>query len=239
MPQKEMEKKYLITGTEQGEIFKRIVQETKLAENIGNYLVSGFSSKLRNYRYFDTFDARLTEKEVYTYIGPLEQEGISMSAREREHDYVLTVKFPTEDINEREEHEFPIPTGTDFYELNPDDFDFWGPMKRAKSIGRDRPLQEILRLEVETYRFDLKLNKNHVVQLAIDSVAVKGSFNIEKRFYELEVEKCSKGEESDLLAVSNFLKQKYAGYLKLAPQAKWIKARELIRGENIKTIEEE
>ena len=242
--QEEMETKYLIKnlqGTMQDDeyIFKQILQETRHLDHIQDYNISTFTLKKRNYRYFDTFDARLTDKEIFTYIGPLEQEGISMSARQREHDYVLTVKFPKGDTEEREEYEFPIPAGTDLYELNPDDFQYWGPLKRARQIGRNMPLQEIIRLEVETYRFDLESDRENKVQVALDDVTVVGPFNVRRQFYELEVERLKEGKDSDVQKVCAFFKEQYKPYLKRAPQAKWIKARELIRGGTIKIVEDE
>ena len=232
----EMEKKYLIIGEEQTsaeDAFKKMLAETRILGGIDDYLVSGYNTvKKRPYRYFDTFDTKLTDCNVLTYIGPLEQEGISMAARKREHDYVLTIKFPQGGIpEERLEFEFPIPAGTEFYELNPDDFLSWSPLKRVKQIAGGQPLQEIIRLEVETSRFDLERENEKKVQVALDVVTATMPFKNGK-FYELEIEKMALGEDVDVGAIDSFFRDKYHSYLQEDPRPKWIKGRNLLRGKN-------
>lgn len=233
----EMEKKYLIKSTEQKsdrDLFKTIVEETRALESIKDFrLVSGYDSKKRPYRFFDTFDMRLTEGKSVAYIGPMEQSGGSLSIREREHDSVLTVKFKLDrSEEEREEHEFPIPKGTNFYELNPEDFEFWAPLKKAKVMGMNRPLQEIIRLEVSTNRFNWGHEGEQKVQVALDEVIARIPFKT-TQFYELEIEKLEYGEDVDVDVIDTFFTQRYGQGLLPSSFPKWIKAMRLMRGESL------
>lgn len=231
----EMEHKYLIKGEnpdQEESVYANILQETKTLERIKEYSISRYQKKERNYRYFDTFDIRLTQSEVLAYIGPLEEKGITASLREREGNYVLTVKFPKSEVaDERDEFEFLIPFSVSFDELNLEDFIFWPPLRQAKQYGGNKPLTEIVRLGVITHRFDLEQENESKVQISLDSVEVINPF-IRKKFYELEVEKLEKGELIDVEGVCDFFTKKFNS-LVYSPLPKWVKAQRLLRGEKI------
>ncbi len=239
-----MEKKYLIKATEpqtneeaDEKAYLAIVREVRALDRIEEYLISGYTKKERNYRYFDTFDTGLAKSQVVAYVGPLEERGISASLRKRENDYVLAVKFPRSTVaDEREELEFPLPAEVAFDELNPEDFAFWQPLKRAKQFGGNKPLVEIVRLMVTTHRFDLDLENEKKVQVALDSVEVINPFT-KKKFYELEVERLENGENSDVEEVCSYFTDKYKKQLFISPSPKWIKAHRLLRGEKLEAKE--
>lgn len=231
----QMELKYLITGNENRsdeEIFRKIIQETRQPETILDYSVAIASPKTRNYRYFDTFDANLSKAGIAVYLGLQEEsERTSFLAKEDQNGYALTVKFSNAD-----KYTFSFPNDIGLYDLWPDELRSWGPLNRARQVGRNMSLLEILRLEIKTQQFNLVQEDEQKVQLALDQVTAMGPFNIQKKFYELEIERMN-GSERDLERVSSFFIDTYRDNLKLAPQAKWIKALELIRGREPKIID--
>ncbi len=232
---KEMEKKFLIKN--EG-VFKEMLTLLRSLEGINNYNIENFFSKKREYRYFDTFEGELLKEKILTYIGPLEMEGASTSLRDRGGDYVLTVKIPTQDPDERNEHEkphqFPLPPDMDFYQLSPEEFARgWAPLKKIKELTGDKTLQEAVRLEVQTNRFELYQDGERKVEIALDDVLGKGPFNIQKRFYELEIERKEEGSRGDVKLITDFFTNQYTDNLKEFPLPKWIKALKLIRGEEL------
>lgn len=238
--EEEMERKYLIIGDKGNYTdfqkakasFREMVEQIKLKDSIDGYFIEGWVHKTRPYRYFDTFEGRLAENRISTFIGPLEESGVTLSVRARENDCVLTVKFPVPTPDKRDEYQFPFPPDTDFYKLNPEDFRAWEPLQRARHLGRNMPLQEAVRLEVHTHRFDLSKDNMPKVQVALDEVVATGAFNIQKTFYELEIER-REGMEDDVFKVSSFFTRQYEGKLRKSSLPKWIKALRLIRGEEI------
>jgi hypothetical protein len=232
---REMEKKYLIKDEE---AFKELLAQLRQAQGIEDYLIGNFLSKKREYRYFDTFEGELLREKILTYIGPLEMEGASTSLRAREGDFVLTVKLPTQDPEEREEyeqpHQFHLPPDMDFYQLSPEEFTRgWAPLKKIKELTGDKTLQEAVRLVVHTNRFDLYKDNERRVEIALDDVLGIGPFNLQQRFFELELEQKEGGTQEDLERINRFFMGLHSDYLVKSPIPKWIKALKLMRGEKL------
>ena len=232
----DMEMKYLITGGNSGlpdeAAFELILQETKAVDRIHAFDVSTTTKKERVHRYFDTFSGDLEKSDITAYVGPLERSGSSISARERENDYAVSVKFPTSPDGSREQYVFPLPKDMEFDKLDPNTLaGLWDPLQNARRIAGGAPLQEIIRLYVKTHRFDL-VQEDPKVEVALDQVRIEVPFfGQNKSFYELEVEKRDSGERVDVYDVCRYFMEKYPQMLVLAPQPKWIKARQMVRGE--------
>jgi len=232
----EMEMKYLITGGGSGltdeAAFEQILRETKTVDRINSFDVSSTTRKERVHRYFDTFGGDLEKSDITAYVGPVERSGSSVSARERENDYAVSVKFHTSSDGSREQYVFPLPKDTEFDKLDPNTLaSFWDPLQTARRIGGGAPLQEVIRLYVRTHRFDL-VQEDPRVEVALDQVRIEVPFlGQSKSFYELEVEKRDSGERVDVYDICRYFMEKYPKMLVLAPQPKWIKARQMVRGE--------
>src|SRR3989338_3667272 len=144
----EMEKKYLIKekGTYE-EVLRFMTTAITEKTMVGLYIVNEMLHKTREYRYFDTFDGTLENKDLLAYVGPLEREGASASLRERpeKNDYALTVKFPTDDPEVRYEEDVRFNPGVDIYKVDPNDLvNMWGPLKKIIELGGNMPLQEVV-----------------------------------------------------------------------------------------------
>ncbi|MBI2146706.1 hypothetical protein HYU22_05175 [Candidatus Woesearchaeota archaeon] len=235
----EMERKYYIKDEA---VFNELLNLVpRPLGTIADYVVKSFNSKGRDYRYFDTFEGVLEQKGLLAYIGPgpLEREGASVSFRAREYDYVFTVKTPTSNPENRDETELihrTIPSeGTDFYKLQPHEFNHWDGMKRIRgTIGEDGLLQEVVRLEVLTNRFSLYTDSNFAIEIALDKVTGRGFGGLVKKFNELEIEVKDGGTEEDKEKVASYFTQKYGADILIKSQLpKWIKAMRLMRGEEI------
>lgn len=238
----EMERKYLITDEA---TFKNLFAllhscfSAPTGENrIADYDVKGFYTLKRPYRYFDTFEGVLTPEQILICAGPLERTGISVSVRSRDEkeDYGFTVKFPTADPEARDEHHFPVPANTDFNKLNPNDLSsMWEPLQRARKVGSYMPLQEIIRQEVETNRFNLYHDNQEKVEVALDEVLGRfpGAIGLQTKFYELEVEVRGAGTVDDKEKVSAFFSERYGAKLVRSSLPKYKKTLKLIRGEKI------
>ena len=230
----EMEMKYLISGRgvslPDEKLFEQILRETRELDYIHSFDISEIVRKERTYRYFDTFKGDLDKSDLVVYVGPIEQQGASVSGRDRGADYVLAVKFPIG--QEGELDTFPLPKDTEFDKLDPNVFTaIWPPIENAKRIGGNVPLQEVVRLSVKTYRFVLA-QENPGVEVALDQVKVEVPFlNRSYSFHELVIESLPYGEQVDVFDVCRYFMDKYAEGLLLAPQQKWIKARQIVRGE--------
>ncbi|MBI2151646.1 hypothetical protein HYU21_02885 [Candidatus Woesearchaeota archaeon] len=236
----EMEKKYLI---KEENIFKEIIKILSISslDNISNsphkineYKVKQILTKERKYRYFDTFDRILEKEDLLAYVGPLEKEGGSASLRQREEDYVFTVKVPTEDNEIRKEYQTEIPAeGTDFYALSPEHFMHWSPMRTIKERGGNRSLQEVVRLLVTTNRFDLYSKDEIKIEIAVDQIRAESPLDISCNFYELEIEKKKYGNDLDKENIALFFTDNYGDSLIANWLPKWIKALKLMRGQKI------
>lgn len=228
----EMERKFLVPDEE---TFGALVTGiSPPVTQILEYNLKSFSYKVRPYRYFDTFDGTLAEKEILTSVGPMEDLGASLSVRSREEDYVVTVKIPIKNAaGQREEYEFNLPFGIDLYSVDPNSLSFWEPLHRVRDICGNKPLQEIVRLEVQTNRCELYQGEKRKVEIAVDSVeaSIPYPFILKKKFWELEVEEKESGTATDIETIVNFLKGKYP--LKESSLPKWVKALRLIRGEEL------
>ncbi len=231
-----MGNRYSIQGTEEYSAEKRfqdLVQPLLSQPTLGEYTIDSLIRKKCRYRYFDTFDISLAPHNIEAFIGPLEEKKASLSLREREMRYMFTITFPlVGDSEEREEDELPIPTGSPFDEIDPNKFDFWDPLKKAKVYGMNRPLIEIVRLEVEAYRFNLQLEDDDKVQIALDGVNAMDPLG-RQQFHELGIELIGYGEKADAAYVANHFTQKYPGVLHKDSTPKWIKAMKLLRGESL------
>ena len=231
-----MERKYLIPDEKS---FNDILDFIpRPPETMGDYVVRASETKTRNYRYFDTFDARLEEKGLLAYLGQgsLEKGGISASLRAREDDFVFTIKIPTGDPTTRDEYQQRIvpSEGTNFYAIRPEDFSSWDALKKIRKImSEDDVLQETVRLEVLTNRFDLYHERQLRAEVAVDQVTARGMGRLQCKFYELEVEARENGNEADIIAISELFNQNQEGKLLPSQTPKWIKALKLMRGEKI------
>src|SRR3989338_3013090 len=91
----EMEMKYLISGRgvslPDEKLFEQILRETRELDYIHSFDISEIVRKERTYRYFDTFKGDLDKSDLVVYVGPIEQQGASVSGRDRGADYVLAV----------------------------------------------------------------------------------------------------------------------------------------------------
>lgn len=244
--EEEMERKYLIGNAD---IFSNLLSLIDLPRITTqrmflDYNLGDFSSKQREYRYFDTADGDITNlfsSSSATAAGPLEMRGISMSARSRGEDYILTVKLPKPDHpEERTESELRIPSSdTDFYTLEPRNFEHWPPVRRIMEICKYKPLQEIIRLEVSTNRVDLYQSNQRRIELAIDYVKGKVPhpfLNLQKDFYELEIERKKDGNMEDINKIAAFFESRFSNPdIIKSSLPKWIKALYLLRGQEITT----
>ena len=199
----EMEKKFLIKSEETFAdlltllgSFLNVPYSSGLvnSNHINNYTVGEFVRKKRQYRYFDTFERVLEKADLLAYVGPLEREGASASVRMREDDFVFTVKIPTENQEVREEYHREIPAeGVDFYDLSPEGFLHWQPMRRIKEHGGNRSLQEVVRLTVETHRYNLYSDSEMRVEIAVDKILGESPLGIASHYQELEIETMGEG----------------------------------------------
>ncbi len=253
--EQELEHKYLMKPN----FFWSVLEKMDRTKKICSLRREECINKSRVYRYFDTFLGALAQIEGIEFFvagssetpfidrrnvspGILEQFGASVSARERSElaDCVLTVKLPVaEEKDIRDDYNLPLPRGTDFYHVDPNDFGYWNPLQDMKSflIG-GIPLQEAVRLYVQTYRFELypssrrSLLKNRVAEIALDFVIAIAP-SAQTYFCELEIERKEAGSLDNVNAISAFFLKEYGGHLKLSPEPKWIKAMKLLRGDTL------
>ncbi len=253
--EREHERKFVVTDTSQ---FWQMVESVDAARSVGSFSHSACTAKARVYRYFDTFSGMFREKgiaELYAMAesselflrrgrndvippGILEKWGASFSARERAElsDCVLTVKIPFDDPKERDEYNAALPQ-TDLYSIDPNTFGHWAPYQKVKDVIGTVPLQEVVRLYVQTYRFDLyqgppRKKDSKKVEVALDLVIAISYDGRQEMFCELEVER-KRGVKEDITKVVDYFQRKYARYLHESPLPKWIKALRLLRGELI------
>ena len=233
----EMERKYLVNDENAFNELLGLLEPKMNRPLIADFLQQNYSSKQREYRYFDTFDGDISKLITSSeLIGPLEKMGVSISARDRGDDYMLSVKMPTSNPEERTEWELPIhaTSGTNFYALEPKDFAFhWTPMRKIMDLCQYKPLQEIVRLTVQTTRVDLYSNRERKVEIALDYVVGRiplPLFDLSSSFYELEIEQKETGKPNDVEKVAGFLTEKFPEpKLVNSSTSKWIKALKLIR----------
>ena len=233
----EMEKKYLIKekGTYE-EVIRFITTAITEKTAVGPYFVKEMLQKNREYRYFDTFDGALEDKDLLAYVGPLEREGASASLRQRpeKNDYVLTVNFPTDNPEVRYEEDFRFNPGVDIYKVDPNDLvNMWSPLQKIIELGGNMPLQEVVRLTVDTTRFNLFRDDDHRLEVAVDYVKGKSPVGISREFHELEIEVRAKGENNDKEKAAAFFSDRYSSQLVYSRRPKWIKMLHLMRGQEI------
>ena len=255
--EREEERKFIVTDVHQ---FWQIVEDVDAAKRIKSLRLSECISKTRVYRCFDTFTGTFREgKGVELYAttessrlifpervrkddvqvhGILEKWGASISARERSElsDCVLTIKIPRDDPQERDEYNNVL-SQTDLYSINPNMFGHWSPFKSIREVVGTVPLQEVVRLYVQTHRFNLyqgsfRKEKNIKTRVALDFVVAISSGGHQKMFCELEVERIQ-GTTEDVTKVVEYFQGKYARYLRESSVPKWVKAMRLLRGESI------
>src|SRR3989344_5128262 len=87
----EVEKKFFVADEAS---FSSILYPFTFGNTFCGYLLRPNKPKERRYYYFDTFEGDLTERNIRTGSCLLEKDSISVSARKRETDCVLTVKIP-------------------------------------------------------------------------------------------------------------------------------------------------
>ncbi len=228
----EMERKYLIK--DEGAFGHLLGLLKSSSSQIGSYQMQEYGFKEREYRYFDNFDGDLAAQDLQAYVGPLEREGASASLRDRGEDKVLTIKFKTGAAEERSEEQFTLPKSTNFYRFDPNEVaSFWEPMQRVREKGKNLPLQEVVRLQVKSNRFNLYRDEGLRVEVAVDDVLGKVPWGVERSFYELEIEVRGCGKTEDKESVSSFFAELYCDSLIKSSVSKWIKALRLIRGQEI------
>lgn len=239
-------------GSNAGDLFNRILQNARGSEFIGEYQLAGFSSENITFRYFDTFDGVLTSRNIFNYIRPVTPL-FDSPPKVQEYGYVYTVEFPEGRIKSEDIQQLFIPHGTDFYQLSPYDFKYWGPLNRVKQAGRNALLQEQLRLEVNYTHFNLRRKKEvkspsslprdksskiteekseSDVVVSLEKVLVTGNFNISTTLYQLSF-KTSDDNDKSLSSIFDFFIGKDFSYFYLAPDPIWVKARDLITGKEI------
>jgi|SRR3989344_3000322 len=236
----EMERKFFINTKENFEIIVDYLIKSRRNDslNLNNYKVKEFVSKERNYRYFDTFERTLEKGDLLAYVGTLERELGSASLRERENDFVFTVKLPTDDPEVRKEYQNEISgEEIDFYALSPEDFMHWKPMRMVKERGGNRSLQEVVRLLVKTNRFDLYQNEQYKIEVAVDEVKGESPLGISSNFYELEIETKEHGTDTDKEAAALYFTEQFGKHLIQNSLPKWIKALKLMRGEKLQQVQ--
>ncbi|MFH1682607.1 MAG: hypothetical protein ABIA37_02310 [Candidatus Woesearchaeota archaeon] len=230
----EFEKKFLIRDENTFLDIKGKLRHPNFQDILG-YHFEQYFYKERVYRCFDTFEGDLAkEKTVLECIGELEKRKVSMSAREREKDYILTIKLPTQNREERQVYENLIGPENDFYSLNPEDFSEWKPFEMIKEITRGRSLQEVVRLYVKTSRL-LFTSAQGGLEISVDEVVGKFPFpfNCQTIFYELEIEKEGESPQEDIEIVSGYFIAQYPHSLVESPEPKWVKALRFLRGEGL------
>jgi hypothetical protein len=253
----EQERKFLINDIHH---LWQMVDHLFSARTLGKYALDNGVCKSRAYRYFDTFtgDLQKADDDIQFYAsaesklplferryfdehdrllpGILENFGASVSARERGElaDCVLTVKIPTGAPNERGDYNYPLPKGTNLFEIDPNAFDYWEQFKQIKEIVGNFPLQEVVRLYVQTHRVNLyegrRIKRNKKAEVALDVIVAIYSNARQELFCELEIERKGNG---DIDAIAELLCDIYGGCLTESPFPKWIKAMKLFRGERI------
>src|SRR3990167_1531449 len=88
-----------------------------------------FSLSCRNTRATSLNRSNISS-DITAYVGPVERSGSSVSARERENDYAVSVKFHTSSDGSREQYVFPLPKDTEFDKLDPNTLaSFWDPLQ--------------------------------------------------------------------------------------------------------------
>lgn len=237
----EMEKKYLIKDERAftamlGLLTKSPAEMILDRPLIKDYRVRSFESKGRDYRYFDTFEGSLEQGNLFAALvsGPLERAGATASVRRRERDLVFAVKARTETADERTEDQFNLPDPTQFYTVDPNALaGVWPALAAVRAYGQNMPLQEVVRLHVDTNRFNLYVGEEHRIEVALDYVTGKGFGRIQRSFHELEVEVKSQGSAADKEGVAQFFVEQYGPSLVKSSLPKWIKMLRLIRGEEI------
>jgi len=208
---------------------------------LGDYAILNPSRKERIYRCFDTFEGSLEQKNLLAYIwelnswnkqgkvnpfdcppqspplqvmlpGPLEKRGGSMSLRDRGIDFVLTVKLPTADSQQREEYQrcYRTSSAENFFAIAPEELESCeGMIKLRDYLGRSNPLLEVIRLNILTNRFNLCLNDSPQLEVAIDQVTGKSIGRMTCLFYELEIEVKETLAMDQLGPISQIFKKKY------------------------------
>ncbi len=247
----EKERKFIVYDVaDDGDRFRRILYDFIDTPTIENYTLRGNEVKRREFRYFDTFEGELIGRNLSSLNprGILEQGGFSASLRKREMDSVLTIKIPIsglycsceEGITLRDEREFPIPLSESaFEEVNligphPRRVEDWPQFRLLKLITKNMPLQDVVRLSVETYRTDIYSEDRRKLEIAFDMVKVQGIMRSETAFYEVEIEVKEDGKDEDLeRIISSPFFRNYTEYLKISTLPKWIKAIKLLRGERL------
>ncbi len=236
----EDERKYLIKDKD---TFNGILASLKfipaeeVPAHVGIYKIRESVSKSREYRYFDTFERNL-EASVAAIgvigVGVLESEGSTTSIRARGGDYVITIKIPTEQQEQRKELEKIIPSAIgDFYQIDPLEHLDEEQKKSIQRLCGDRPLAEVVRLQVQTHRFNLYGANQLTVQVAVDDVLAESIVGIKKQFWELEIELMKYGTSHDKEQVAQHFWKGYGPHLVKSSLPKFNKAMRLMRGEEI------
>jgi len=216
--------------------FKDLLTKTKTLLAIAEYPITRYETKSGlNYRYFDTFDAKLAELGIFTYLAPTHNEGVKIPEL-RGCEYVLNVDFPPSRVKSAETYQLPIPSGTDLFQLRPDDFRFWPAISRARQAGRNMPLQEMLRLEVEANTFVLQQEGEDRVLISLDNIAATGPFNVARRFYEMVVKPLTGGPD-EVQVIASYFRQHYRASLRICQHPRWRNAIQLIKQGRIEAAE--
>jgi len=253
----ELERKFFVKDPK---TFWRMVQEVSDSHRLDKYGIGEQSHKNRVYRYFDTFEGSLRDQQgVYAIYahgesefplisdlqrelsprGVLEELGASISTRERQElaDCVLTIKMPTDDPLVRGDYDYPLPNPTDFYNVDPNQLDISPHLEQIRRRTKGKPLQEVIRLYIQTHRFSLhpyKIQKNErILEIALDSIvgmSLHGSYVV---FSELEIERKGQGNKTEVNVMNDYFMNRYGNHLVESSLPKWIKAMRLIRGEEI------
>lgn len=233
----EDERKYLIKDED---AFHGILASLKLVSadespaRVGIYEIRESVSKSREYRYFDTFERNLEASVAALGVGVLESERSTTSIRARGGDYIITVKIPTKEEEQRKELETIIPSAIgDFYHIEPWEHLDHEQKENIQRLCGDHPLVEVVRLRVQTHRFNLYATDQLMVQVAVDDVMARSIVGIEKQFWELEIELMKYGTPNDKERVAHHFWEGYESHLVKSSLPKFNKAMRLIRGEEI------
>ena len=234
----EEERKYLIRDEDTFSGLLGLLRPKSTGQSfakVGEFEVRDSISKSRDYRYFDTFERTLERQEGAVGVGGiLEHEGGSASIRDRGTDYILAVKIPTGEEDQRQEMEQEISADKGrFYDLDPLQYLSEEQRTYIEQLCGNRPLAEVVRLKVMTHRFDLYLGQEHHLQVSVDDVVAEASIGMQRSFREFEIEIIGVGTPSAKDRLALYFLDRYGPGLIRSSLPKWIKALRLIRGEEI------